>query len=124
MAEGKGRLSRVQALIARGMTKGLDLVTGKDVKSIQGFVDNQRRLHPELREDPGALADRLIAKRQWYGAATSFVWGLGGYWTLVPNLAHIWAHSRPARSHHCIRVLLRSRRSGASRGDRAVRRTQ
>jgi hypothetical protein len=72
----------------RGMVKGLDLVTGKDVASIQAFVDTQRRLHPHL--DPGQMVDRLIVKRQWYGGATSFAWGLGGWWTIVPNLAHVW----------------------------------
>ena len=95
MADENSRLRKVQALIGQGMAKGLDLATGKDVASIRGFVDAQRRLHPALSDDPGALSDRLIAKRQWYGAATSFVWGMGGYWTIVPNLTHIWrVHGR------------------------------
>ncbi len=83
-------LTRLGALVARGIAEGLDLVTGKDVAPIQAFVDAQRRLHPNLANDPDALADRIIQKRQWYGAATSFVWGLGGWFTLVPNIAHIW----------------------------------
>lgn len=86
----ENKLKRLQNLIARGMATGLDLVTGKDVASIQAFVDTQGRLHPELAHDPGGMADRLIQKRQWYGAATSFAWGLGGWWTIVPNVAHIW----------------------------------
>ena len=85
-----GTFARLEALIARGIAEGLDLVTGKDVGSIQAFVDSQRRLHPKLANDPGTLADRIIQKRQWYGAATSFAWGLGGWFTLVPNVAHIW----------------------------------
>lgn len=81
---------RLQDAIARGMAKGLDLATGKDIKSTKAFVDAQRRLHPDLADNPSALSDRMMEKRQWYAALTSFVYGLGGWWTLVPNLAHIW----------------------------------
>jgi len=90
MEKRQDKLVRLQNLIGRGMVRGLDLVTGKDVTSIQAFVDRQRQLHPELEQDHGRMADRLIQKRQWYGAATSFAWGLGGWWTVVPNVAHIW----------------------------------
>ena len=90
MEKRQDKLVRLQNLIARGMVRGLDLVTGKDVASIQAFVDRQRQLHPELGKDHGRMADRLIQKRQWYAAATSFAWGLGGWWTVVPNVAHIW----------------------------------
>ena len=76
--------------IAEGMRKGIDLAVGKDVASIGDFVDRQRQLHPELAEDPSALTDRIVGKKQWYAAAVSFCWGMGGIMTLVPNLAHIW----------------------------------
>lgn len=72
------------------MIKGIDLATGNDVVSIKKFVDQQRQLHPELKDDPGALADRLINKRKWYASTASFCWGCGGWFTIVPNLAHIW----------------------------------
>jgi len=81
--------------IGEGMKKGIDFATGKDVTSIRNFVDRQRELHPELAHDPAALADRLIAKKQWYAGAVSFCWGLGGGFTLIPNLVHIWrVHGR------------------------------
>ncbi|CDV96412.1 EcsC family protein [Desulfitobacterium hafniense] len=76
--------------IGEGMMKGIDLATGNDVVSIKKFVDQQKRLHPELENDPGALADRLIDKRKWYASVASFCWGCGGWFTIVPNLAHIW----------------------------------
>jgi hypothetical protein len=76
--------------IGKGMMRGIDLATGKDMKAIRNLVDNQKRLHPELAADPGAIVDRILAKKQWYAAATSFCWGLGGAITIVPNLAHIW----------------------------------
>lgn|GEM_PF-1432435 len=76
--------------IGEGMIKGIDLATGNDVSSITSFVERQRALHPELAGNYGALADRLVGKRQWYAAAASFCWGCGGWFTLVPNLAHIW----------------------------------
>ncbi|MEL7658212.1 MAG: EcsC family protein, partial [Bacillota bacterium] len=76
--------------IGEGMMKGIDLATGNDVVSIKKFVDQQKRLHPELENDPGALADRLIDKRKWYASVASFCWGCGGWVTIVPNLAHIW----------------------------------
>ena len=72
------------------MAKGLDYATGEDVSSIKNFVDTQKALHPELNDDPLALANRMVKKRQWYGATTSFIWGLGGWWTLIPNLVSIW----------------------------------
>jgi hypothetical protein len=76
--------------IGEGMMKGIDLATGKDVSSIRRFVDQQILLHPELTDNPGALADRLISKRKWYAGTVGFCWGCGGWFTLVPNLAHIW----------------------------------
>jgi hypothetical protein len=76
--------------IAKGMKCGIDLATGKDVTSIRKFVDRQKGLHPKLADDPAALTDRIIGKKQWYAATASFCWGLGGIITLVPNLAHIW----------------------------------
>lgn len=76
--------------ITEGMNKGIDLATGTDVASLRAFVDQQRRLHPEIASDPAALADRLISKKQYYAGAVSFCWGLGGAITIVPNLAHIW----------------------------------
>jgi len=76
--------------IAEGMKRGIDLATGKDVASIRKLVVQQKKLHPELIDNPGALTDRIIGKRQWYAAAVSFCWGLGGIFTFVPNLAHIW----------------------------------
>lgn len=76
--------------IGEGMIKGIDLATGNDVVSIKKFVDHQRRLHPELKNNVGALADRLINKRKYYASAVSFCWGCGGWITIVPNLAHIW----------------------------------
>lgn len=76
--------------IGKGMIKGIDYATGKDVQSIKNFVDTQIRLHPELKNNKGALCDRMINKRKWYASLSSFAWGLGGWFTLVPNLAHIW----------------------------------
>lgn len=49
--------------IAAGMKKGIDLATGKDVASIQAFVDQQKKLHPEIADNPSALADRMLGKR-------------------------------------------------------------
>lgn len=76
--------------IAKGMERGIDLATGKDVTSIRNFVDRQRELHPKLGDDRSALTDRIVRKRQWYAGTVSFCWGLGGILTVVPNLAHIW----------------------------------
>lgn len=76
--------------IAKGMTKGIDLAAGNDVSSIRAFVDQQRKLHPEFADDPSALTERILMKRQWYAATVSFCWGMGGVITIVPNLAHIW----------------------------------
>jgi hypothetical protein len=76
--------------IGEGMMKGIDLATGKDVSSIRSFVNQQILLHPELKDNPGALANHLINKRKWYAGAVGFCWGCGGWFTLVPNLAHIW----------------------------------
>jgi hypothetical protein len=76
--------------IAKGMKKGIDLAAGKDVTSIRTFVDQQKKLHPEIAKDPSAIVDRIIHKRQWYASAVSFCWGLGGLITIVPNLVHIW----------------------------------
>ena len=76
--------------IGQGMMKGIDLATGKDVKSIQEFVDRQKELHPELRDQPGKLADRIIKKRKWYASTVSFCWGGGGWFNIAPNLVHIW----------------------------------
>ena len=76
--------------IGEGMIKGIDLATGKDVDSIKRTVDQQIRLHPELKDNFSALADRLINKRKWYASTVSFCWGCGGWMTIVPNLAHIW----------------------------------
>ena len=87
---GQGKLNWLMQKISAGMARGIDVATGKDVTSIRNFVDRQKALHPELTDDPSALADRIIRKRQWYAGATSFFWGLGGALTLVPNLAHIW----------------------------------
>ncbi len=84
------RSTRLMQKIAEGTKKGIDLATGKDIASLCAFVDQQKRLHPELASDPAVLADRLISKKQYYAAAVSFCWGLGGYITIVPNLAHIW----------------------------------
>lgn len=85
-----GRSTWLMQKIAEGVKKGIDLATGQDVASLRAFVDQQRTLHPELASDPAALADRLISKKQYYAAAVSFCWGLGGAITIVPNLAHIW----------------------------------
>ncbi len=85
----KGRHTLIMEKVAEGMKRGIDLAVGKDVSSIRNFVDQQKRLHPELANDPSALTDRIIAKRQWYASAVSFCWGFGGYITLAPNLAHI-----------------------------------
>ena len=76
--------------IGEGMTRGIDLATGRDVASIIEFVGRQREMHPELAEDTSALVDRLIGKKQWYASVTSFCWGLGGLLTIVPGVAHIW----------------------------------
>ena len=95
MAIRNQRIQRLQALVAKGMTKGLDLATGKDVESIEAFVATQKRLHPECVSDPHLLVDRLIAKREWYGGAVGFVWGLGGLASIVPSVAHSWrVHGR------------------------------
>lgn len=90
MVKNEKLLNRLQKKIGIGMAKGLDFAAGKDVTSIKNFVDKQKELHPELIDNPKALANRMVAKRQWFGAATSFVWGLGGWWTLIPNLVQIW----------------------------------
>lgn len=76
--------------IGEGMMQGIDLAAGKDVSSIRSFVNQQILLHPELKDNPDALANRLINKRKWYAGAVGFCWGCGGWLTLVPNLAHIW----------------------------------
>ncbi len=83
-------LSRLQEKMGQGVKAGLDLVTGKDVASIRNFVDRQKELHPELASDPLLLSKRMLSKREWFAAAVSFCWGLGGWVTFVPNLAHIW----------------------------------
>jgi len=80
--------NRLIEKINKGITKGIDLAIGKDVISIKNYVDNQRLLHPELNRNE--LVDRLINKKKWRAAIVSFAYGLGGFWTLVPNLAHIW----------------------------------
>lgn len=90
MKNEEGFVTRFQHKIGKGMAKGLDYSTGKDVSSIKNFVDRQKALHPELNDVPLALANRMVKKRQWYAATTSFIWGLGGWWTLIPNLANIW----------------------------------
>ena len=76
--------------IGEGMMKGIDLATGNDVSSISNFVERQKTLHPELAGNNSELADRIIGKKQWYASAASFCWGCGGWFTIVPNLAHIW----------------------------------
>ena len=76
--------------IGEGMIKGIDLATGSDVSSITSFVERQKALHPELAGNHGALADRIVGKKQWYAGAVSFCWGCGGWFTIVPGLAHIW----------------------------------
>src|SRR3989338_4238197 len=81
---------RLLEKIGSGMIKGIDLATSNDLRSIKNFVDNQIKLHPELKGLRGELADRIIAKRAWFAGAASFFWGLGGWFTLVPNLVHIW----------------------------------
>ena len=86
----KNQKTTLMRKISEGMLKGIDLATGKDVVSIQNFVDRQIALHPEFKENRDALADRIINKRQWYAGVASFCWGLGGMITIVPNLAHIW----------------------------------
>ena len=81
--------------ISEGMMKGIDLAVGQDVTSIIELVDAQKRLHPELANDPAKLTDRIISKKNWYAAAISFAYCLGGILTLVPNLIHIWrVHGR------------------------------
>jgi len=76
--------------IGEGMLKGIDLAIGKDVESIQHFVDQQIVLHPEFKENKDALADRIINKRQWYAGVAGFCLGLGGIITIVPSIAYIW----------------------------------
>ncbi len=44
------------------MIKGIDFATGKNVVSIKKFVDQQVHLHLELKDDLGALTDRIINK--------------------------------------------------------------
>ena len=90
MNKGENLKGKLIQKISEGMMKGIDLAAGNDVVSIKKFVDHQRRLHPELKDNPGALADRLINKRKWYASIASFCWGCGGWFTIVPNLAHIW----------------------------------
>ncbi len=81
--------------ISEGMMKGIDLAVGHDVSSIIELVEAQKRLHPEIANDPSQLTDRIISKKNWYAAAISFVYGLGGILTLVPNIIHIWrVHGR------------------------------
>ena len=82
--------SFLMQLIAKGMKRGIDLATGKDVTSIRKSVERQKELHPELKDDPAAITDRIIRKKQWYAGAVSFCWGFGGILTLIPHLAHIW----------------------------------
>lgn len=81
---------KLQKKIGEGMVRGIDLATGKDVVSIKNFVDQQRRLHPDLANNHDEIAERIINKRKWYTAAVSFFWGLGGWFTIVPNVAHVW----------------------------------
>jgi len=81
---------RLMKKIGEGMIEGIKLATGKDVESIMKRVDRERELHPELKDQPALLADRLIEKKQWYAAAASFAYGFGGWFTLAPNVAHIW----------------------------------
>ena len=76
--------------ISEGMKRGIDLAVGKDIDTIKNFIDQQKKLHPEISNDPEALADRIIRKKQWYAGAVGFFWGLGGIITVVPNVAHIW----------------------------------
>lgn len=90
MDNGEKLQGKLIQQIGAGMMKGIDLATGKDVVSIKKFVDQQIQLHPDLKNNPGALADRLIKKRKWYASTVSFCWGCGGWFTIVPNLAHIW----------------------------------
>ena len=83
--------------------KGIDLATGTDVSSISNFVERQKALHPELAGNYSALADRIVGKKQWYASAVSFCWGCGGWFTMVPNLAHIWRiHGRLVLSVACV----------------------
>lgn len=94
---------RLLEKIGSGMTKGIDLATGKDARSIKTFVDNQIKLHPWLKALRGDLADRIIAKRIWFASAVSFCWGCGGWFTLVPNLVHIWRiHGRLVLTMACV----------------------
>ena len=90
MSDTEKQQTTLMQKIGKGMLKGIDLAVGKDIISIQNFVDKQIELHPELKNNKDALADRLINKRKWYAATASFCWGLGGVITIVPNLAHIW----------------------------------
>lgn len=86
----ESKLSYLSKKIGQGMMKGIDLATGKDVESLIKLVENQKRLHPEIANNPDKLADRIISKKNWYASATSFCYGLGGVITIAPNLAHIW----------------------------------
>jgi len=81
--------------IGEGMMRGIDLAVGEDVAGIIEIVEAQKRLHPEIAESPEMLSDRITGKKNWYAAAISFVYGLGGVVTIVPNIVHIWrVHGR------------------------------
>jgi len=90
MSENESKYTFLMRKMGEGMMKGIDLATGKDVESIKKFVDQQKKLHPNLVDSPGELSDRILIKKNWYAAAVSFCYGLGGAVTIAPNLAHIW----------------------------------
>ena len=108
MEKRQDNLIRLQNLIARGMVKGLDLVTGKDVTSIQAFVDRQRQLHPELAQDHGRMADRLIQKRQSVWRRDPLCLGTGRVLDCRPECRAPLAHSRAARVEYRLRLRLRA----------------
>jgi len=76
--------------IGEAMNKGIDLAVGQDLSGIMEFVERQKTLHPEFKDNPAELARRIIGKKQWYAGAVSFAYGLGGLLTILPNLVHIW----------------------------------